>query len=227
MVALKAQIGGTVRHKTENNAVVLTFTGASLLKIISLMSGHLRTPKVYQFNKVINWFNTNRGFQLPVYEADTSALLNNAWLSGFIDADGSFKITVRVTSGKNRVESRFSLEQRMIDPYTGESYAVILGLIASTLKVKLNLSTHHGTKYYIVELTSMASRLVLVEYLNRFPLWTSKYLNYLDWEKCHDMMVAKLHTTTSGRAKAVLLKEGMNSKRTHYNWDHLQQLSNY
>ena len=39
------------------------------------------------------------------------------------------------------------------------------------------------------------------------------------------MMLNKEHLTISGREKISILKEGMNSKRTYYNWDHLDKLN--
>ena len=55
--------------------------------------------------------------------------------------------------------------------------------------------------------------------------FTSKYLNFKDFSNCVDMMLNKEHLTISGREKISILKEGMNSKRTYYNWDHLDKLN--
>jgi len=81
-------LGGTIRHKKENHAYVLTISSISgLLNIISLINGYLRTPKLHQFNNLINWINSHTGKSIMINSVDTSPILENAWLAGFIDAD--------------------------------------------------------------------------------------------------------------------------------------------
>ena len=47
-------VGGTIRHKAKNHAYALTIQSViGLLKIIPMMNGLLRTPKVQRFNSMI------------------------------------------------------------------------------------------------------------------------------------------------------------------------------
>jgi hypothetical protein len=220
---LKYLIGGSIRHKVENHAYVLTITSISgLINIINLMNGCMRTPKIARFNAMIDWINQSTGSSIPTHNVDNSNLLNNAWLAGFIDADGSFDIRVSQTSGgssKNRVSARLRLEQRKVDPSTGVSYLNIMTSIATTLGVSLNISKHHlcppsqqpktsstsvwekdvllqtkqgkgesasagdkggNVEYFQISASSTKSRIVIVNYFTRFPLFSSKRLNYLD-----------------------------------------------
>jgi len=165
-------------------------------------------------------------------DVDTSPMFNNAWLSGFIDADGSFDVKVREKSaegvGKNRVEARFRIEQRKTEPKTKLSYAPVLDSIASFLDVKLNTSIHNeGIEYYSISFTSPAKLKSLIQYLDIFPLFSRKLLNYLDFRTCVYMMLAQEHLSNEGRDIIKDLKSGMNSKRTYYNWSHLDKLSKY
>lgn len=159
---------------------------------------------------------------------DNSNLLNNAWLSGFIEADGSFDIRVSQINGsstKNRVSARLRLEQRKIDQNTGNSYLEVMTTIASALGVTLNYSIHNsGIEYFLVSASSTKSRGIIVNYFTQFPLFSSKRLNYLDWLACHYLIISKNHTTQEGRETALKLKLGMNSKRTYFTWDHLETL---
>lgn len=51
---LQLILGGSIRHKVEEHAYVLTITSqAGLIKLINLISGHLRTPKLAKFNALI------------------------------------------------------------------------------------------------------------------------------------------------------------------------------
>ena len=235
VLTLRLLIGGSIRHKKDNHAYTLSITSlGGLKKIIVLLNGfspYGSTPKLIQFNNLIDWINDATDSSFVKHDYDKSDILNNAWLSGFIEADGSFDIRVSlVETGalKNRVSARLRLEQRMTDPLTGLSYENVLGLIAVGLRVTLSTTVHNANiKYYAISASSTNSRHVIVNYFCLFPLFSSKRLNYLDWLACHNLIDSGEHNTESGRKKALLLKEGMNNKRYYYNWDHLDQLKSY
>jgi hypothetical protein len=224
VLVLKNILGGTIRHKKESSAYVLVISSISgLSMIINLINGYLRTPKIDQFNKLITWINNNSNNNFSINEPDTSSILKNGWLSGFIDADGSFSIIIRNKTidgkGKDRVEARVRIEQRREDPKTNKSYESILKLIAETFGVQLNTTIHNGNiNYYVISITSPTKLVILINYLNEYSLFTSKYLNFKDFSSCVDIMLNKKHLTMPGREKIGILKEGMNNKRTYYNW---------
>jgi hypothetical protein len=237
---LKEIIGGTIRYKEENHACVLTISSLSGLKlVVSLLNGKLRTPKIIKFNNMIDWINNYTAAAEPEsanflnYSVDTTPLIENGWLSGFIDADGSFDIRVTQKSQnhpKNSVSARFRIEQRKHDPVTGDSYLNLFQHISKTLGVTVGYTIHkreaNEIEYLIINLSSLKSRKILIEYLDSFPLFTSKFMNYIDWKECHKIMVDNLHLTEEGRNKAICLKSGMNRKRNYFNWDHLNCLAN-
>jgi hypothetical protein len=57
---------------------------------VELINGKMRTPKVAALHRLIALFNLNREYNFPLLPVDTSPLESNAWLAGFIEADGSF-----------------------------------------------------------------------------------------------------------------------------------------
>lgn len=73
-------------------------------------------------------------------------------------------------------------------------------------------------QYYIITVTSPTKLKSLIQYLDTYPLFSSKLLNYLDFRKCVQMMLGNEHLTAEGRTKIKALKAGMNNKRTYYNW---------
>jgi hypothetical protein len=232
VLMLQLLIGGSIRHKIDDQAYVLTITSINgLVSIINLINGKLRTPKLGKFNDMIRWINNTTGSTFATHTVDKSSILSNAWLSGFVDADGSFDIRISLISNgavKDRIAARLRLEQRMIDPYSGESYFDILTLIADGLGITLATSKHNGgVSYYLMSATSTKARVIVANYFALFPLFSSKHLNYLDWLACHNMMVSKRHTTEAGRSEALFMKSRMNSKRTFFNWDHLEALKSY
>jgi len=163
--------------------VITSISG--LTRVINLINGYLRTPKIDQFNKLISRINNNSNNNFITYEPDTSPILNNGWLSGFIDADGSFSIHIRKKTmdgkGKNRVEARLRIEQRQEDPKTGKSYEPVLKLITDTFGIQLTTTTHNiNSSYYLIAITSPTKLAILIKYLNEYTLFSSKFLNNKD-----------------------------------------------
>ena len=72
--------GGRLRFKNKENAIVW------------IVNTHLRTPKLVKFNELIVWLNNRYSYNIQTHSPDTSDLISNGWLAGFIDADGSFKV---------------------------------------------------------------------------------------------------------------------------------------
>ena len=113
--------GGRLGYKNKENAIVwIVNTHKELINLITLMNSHLRTPKLVKFNELIVWLNNRYSYNIQTHSPDTSDLISNGWLAGFIDADGSFKVryTEKRTDYKSnkvvtkgRIEVRFVLEQ--------------------------------------------------------------------------------------------------------------------
>jgi hypothetical protein len=69
----------------------------------------------------------------------------------------------------------------MIDPFSSESYEPILLIIVKFFGVKLNLSTHNiDKKYFVVSVSNLTNTQILIDYLNKYKLFSRKYLYYLD-----------------------------------------------
>ena len=65
----------------------------NLIKVINLINGYMRTPKINQLYNLIDYINA-RGFNINKLPLDNSSLNSNAWLSGIIEADGHFAVRV-------------------------------------------------------------------------------------------------------------------------------------
>ncbi|MCZ6925410.1 MAG: LAGLIDADG family homing endonuclease [Rickettsia endosymbiont of Ixodes persulcatus] len=110
-------------------------------------------------------------------------------MAGFAEADGSFGIMLTKketdelgkTIKKRKVGCRFIIEQRMICPYTNESYEPLLENIATFLNVNLNVVNRaSGDKYFNITAKSRESLKIIKNYFNTYTLFSSKYLDYLD-----------------------------------------------
>lgn len=231
--------GGRLRFKNKENAIVwIVNTHKELINLIITINGFLRTPKIIKFNDLIVWLNDRYHYNIPIHSIDTTSLNSNAWLSGFIDADGGFKVRYtekridfesKKVLTKGRIEVRFSLEQRkLIGPQYNESYKPIMLKIHSFFGFNMDLreSKHNDDQtFWIVEVTSLNRLNLLIQYLNNYPLLTSKRNDFEDWYKVYQLIVDKKHLSEDGKLLIKNIKSNMNKKREVFNWNHLVYLN--
>ena len=88
---------------------------------------------------MIDYLNV-RGANIVKLPLDTSPLNSNAWLAGFVDADGSFGIKgFSDTNSKTHLAIQFYLCQRTHD-ISGDSLKPIMSIIAEFLLTELRVS---------------------------------------------------------------------------------------
>lgn len=247
-VILKKIGYGFIRIKSKNNAVVLTVSPIKGLKfILSEINAYLRTPKIHQVNKLIIWLNKHHGTNYLQITCNDNSLSNDSWLAGFVDADGSFYIYYlnkfdsspsALQTGMNHppvakprgddskkviIKLNFTIEQRKIDSISGDSYEPIMRKIADFLKTNLNTRKQviTGNSYFRVVVSSKISRCIIIDYLTKYCLFSSKYLNYIDWKKASLMKIKTPRLTDEDNNYILSLKNNMNNKRIEFNWDHL------
>jgi len=95
--------------------------------------------------------------------------------------------------------------------------------ISKFLSVNLNKRTL-SEKYeqYVVSTSNSVSNQRLIDYLNAYPLLSSKYLDFKDWVTANNIYVNKLHRDHEQYELVRQLKENMNTKRTYFDWSHLE-----
>ena len=81
-----------------------------------------------------------------------------------------------------------------------------------------------GNTYYTLTASSLESIKVIINYFYKFPFYSSKYLDYKDWEIVAKWRLNNEHYNEEIIPEIVKIKENMNSKRTYFNWDHFKYL---
>lgn len=214
---------GTIVNRKSNSLELRFSSKDSLYKIIQLINGKFRTPKIKQLYNLIDWMNKNhiqfKFKNIDKLPIDNSSLISNNWLAGFIDADGHFYIRFSL----KHIICKFSLEQRMIYPKTNESYLDILEKISFCFNIKLAIRNriNYKNNYYIIRIENQNSTKLLMNYLDNYFLLSSKYLDYLDWKKAFLIILNKDHFLEEGNKLIFKYKNSMNNKRTFYDWSHL------
>lgn len=222
---------GFIRYKTKDNACVLVVSPViGLKKIVYLINGELRTPKIHQLYKLIDWLNKHHNTNIDKLPLKEGYLANDSWLSGFIDSDGSFSVQhtkVENNAKKSKISCRLRIEQRMLDPITGNSYFNVLTDISKFFQCNLlnRIQKSTGNEYYILSASSKNSTEILLNYLDKHCLFSSKYLDYRDWREIVLLMLENKHYTEQGMIKTDSVRNSMNRNRIYFNWDHLDRLS--
>ena len=107
----------------------------------------------------------------------------------------------------------------------GQSYFSIMSKVASYLGSNvLSRSRIKGDKQFysfIVMAHNKVSLIKIIDYFNKFPLLSSKYLDYISWCYVLDLQ-QKNSRTTSYLDEALIIRKDFNKTRTTYNWNHLK-----
>lgn len=215
---------GSLQRKKGVNAYVLTINSfEGMILIVNIINGYLRTPKIISFHKLIDWLNSRFKLNIEKLDIDNSFIDSNSWLSGFIDADGHFSVRTTISSTYPKIECKFELSQRQFDHNKQNNYS-FLNIIAIYLNtVVKSIRITKPKPEYRVRTTSLKGNLILISYLDKFPLYSSKRLNYNDWIKVLNYFKVKEHTKPESIKEIIEIKLKMNDRRTEYNWDHLQK----
>jgi hypothetical protein len=212
-----------------------------VIKIINMINGYMRTPKIEALHRAIRWFNEFNNCNIDCLGLDLSPIDSNAWLAGFTDGDGNFSITLTNRKKKGnitskRVQAFFRIELRQnyhrdsSVEQGGTSYFTILNKIATYLGVNLYSRTREQKDKVFYAFTvvshSAASHVKVINYFERFPLYSSKYLAYKDWS--HVVELIRLRDgkalTKEEISEIEKIKAQFNSKRKLFDFSHLDTI---
>ena len=174
-----------------------------MLTLIALFNGNLVLDK--RKIQVKKWLDT---INLVQKNNKVVALLNNSWLSGFIDAEGSFNVTLfkrKAMALGYQVKLRFMIDQK--DSLDNMIY----------IKDQLNLFLTHrklkkgtvGTMHRI-ESNSIVKVPLIIQYLNIFRLKSKKKESFYKWVTVYELVKNKAHLTEKGLIEIRKLSKQVN-----------------
>lgn len=164
---------------------------------------------------------------------DKTYLGSNSWLSGFIDTDGNFHCEVsRDSKGIcNKIKYYMRITQRAsyhrVEKGFNVSYLPVMEDISKFLAIT-NVTTITRKRENFIEhaygisTVSKNSSQILIKYLEVWPLFSSKHLDYLNWSAIAEISINKRYKELSYSEKVIFLKGSMNNGRISFNWDHLK-----
>ena len=174
-----------------------------ILVLTALFNGNLvldkRKVQVKKWLDILNIEQRNNNV-LP--------LLNNSWLSGFIDAEGCFNVTLFKRKSMRLgylVKLRFMIDQK-------DSLHNML-----FIKDQLNLFLTHrklkkgsiGTMHRI-ESNSFVKAPLIIEYLKKFRLKSKKQESFDKWVTVYELVKNKAHLTEQGLSEIRKLSKEVN-----------------
>jgi hypothetical protein len=93
-------------------------------------------------------------------------------------------------------------------------------MIASFLEIKVNfIREERKHPQYRVRTSSVTTNKNLRNYIDKYPLYGSKYLDYKDWCKILSYFEKETHWQNVDEISKI--KSQMNQYRTVFRWDHL------
>jgi hypothetical protein len=212
---------GTISKKKQSAAYILTINKfEGLIALCHLINGKMRGPKYYQLVLLISYLNNKfPDINLQPLGFSSTPLNEDSWLTGFIEADGSFQVRNSINTKVPRISLSFELVQSRMTHY-GYNMFDLMNKIAVFLGVNLNeIRSERKNPQYRIRTSSLNTNLTLREYLSNYPLRSTKYLDYQDWARV--LYYFEQGTHMENKEHITIIKSQMNQRRTVYNWDQL------
>lgn len=133
-----------------------------------------------------------------------SVTLQDAWLSGFTDAEGCFNVSI---TSNTRYASGHVIKMRYILDQKDDHILQIIRDLFGFGKVTLRSATDGVYRYTATGFKSMND---VISYFKVFPLLTNKSLSLDKWSTIHNIVSNKLHITDEGLAQVRVLQKQIN-----------------
>lgn len=196
-----------------------------ILFLINILNGRLILKKTNKrFN---NWLKVEKYSHIPRGKSDyESYTLSNAWLSGFIEAEGCFN--ARVTRPKAASDNSLRIRLRFIIDQKNESDLLLrikesfnCGFIETTplrpFRVAGGQRAEKEMKRFVLDANKRQSR--IIDYLETYPLKGDKKVSYIKFKRLWNKLELKQHlniTSSKVRKRLLNLVETINSREDHH-----------
>jgi len=177
-----------------------------ILLLAFLFNGNLAINlRIEQLALWVNALNNRFGSEtIKLNNTPVSITLQDAWLSGFTDAEGCFNVSITASTRYSLghvIRMRYILDQKD---------SVILNKIYELFgfgKVTLRSGTENVYRYTVTGFKVLND---VIAYFKLFPLQTKKALSFEKWLTVHNQVSNKLHLTEEGLAQVRTLQKQIN-----------------
>lgn len=184
-------VGGRVIIERQNKYITwIASSKSDLIKAFCLLQKYplITSRKQHQLNFALSCFSNpdldnfikNRNEKYNNFNSTRTFVDPNlipyfyGWVSGFIEAEGSFSLRLRETGKINNC--KFSICQNT-DKYVLE----LIKKYFNCMHVITMDKTENFFKHYRISISGPSSRLELIKHFNEYPLLGSKKVSYINW----------------------------------------------
>lgn len=177
-----------------------------ILLLAFLFNGNLAiTNRIQQLTLWVKALNLRFGVNtIILINTAVSVTLQDAWLSGFTDAEGCFNVSITVNTRYllgHVIKMRYILDQK--DSFILNNIQNLFGFG----KVTLRSETKGVYRYRATGFKSINN---VISYFKVFPLLTKKALSFDKWLMINNIVSNKLHLSEEGLAKVRALQKQIN-----------------
>ena len=177
-----------------------------ILLLALLFNGNLaQSHRIKQLTLWVNALNNRFGFEtIKLNNTPVSVTLQDAWLSGFTDAEGCFNVFITANSRYKLghvIKMRYILDQKDSDILSRVYELFGFG------KVTLRSGTDNVYRYTATGFKALND---VIEYFKKFPLQTKKAFSFEKWLIVHNHVSNKLHLTDEGLSQVRTLQKQIN-----------------
>jgi hypothetical protein len=204
---------GTVKHFPQGTSGnkndfyrLIVDNPSHILLLAFLFNGNLAlTHRVQQLSLWVKALNNRFGENTLLFiNIAISVTLQDAWLSGFTDAEGCFNVSITSNERytlKNVIRMRYLLDQK------DSSILLVIQKLFGFGKVTLRSKTDSVYRYTV---TGFKSNKKIISYFKVFPLLTKKANSFEMWSTVHDIVSNKLHLSEEGLAQVRVIQKQIN-----------------
>lgn len=183
------------RPEIERNVGVYYVTGKeNFLRLVHIFNGNLVSQyKKNQFKQWLEVFNQQYNESIAYIDSNPRPAFNNAWLSGFIDAEGCFIARVkncRTSKLGKTLALEFSLSQKQVE---------VLEYIRDLfIHKKIYIYFDSSWEGYRFCLSNDKLLMFLIRYINQYSLKTLKRIDFFQFSRIYELKRKKEHLSPSG-----------------------------
>ena len=182
-----------------------------ILLLALLFNGNL--AMTHRINQLSLWITVlNLKFKtISIHSKPVKITLEDAWLSGFTDAEGCFNVSVTLNS---RYKLGSVIKMRYLLDQTDNIILVKIKDLFGFGKVTLRSQTENVYRYTTTGFNSMSN---VLTYFKLFPLKSQKKNSLDKWANIHNMVMSKVHLTEEGSNEIKILSKQININNSKTN----------
>lgn len=148
---------------------------------------------------------------------DHDILLTPNWVEGFIDGEGSFQCEINFSKIRFNPQVNFILQIQQSNHDVAILHAIKEYFQSGYLKPKYDVRNFEDALNKSRKVTALWIRdyELICNFIDLYPLYTQKRLDYLDWKQLISLKKENMHLSEEGLKLIQRIRTNMNAKRTY------------